>query len=446
MEVECDQLKNSIYSGRCSSLAIRRVIDRTNQHQSGKEQDLALKRVDAQLKRIAPQLSQFRRHLHERPELSGQEFATTAYLSKRLTAAQIPHQVAPGKRGIVTDIVESPDAGAPVVAIRADIDALPIQEENQVPYSSRKSGVMHACGHDAHTAILLGTTLALYRARPLPVAWRSIFQPSEETGRGADEMVRNGALEGVDAVIALHVDPNLTVGQAGVTAGPRTAFCQDFTIEVRGRGGHGARPHTTVDPIATAAHLVTLIYQAIPRQTDARDPIVVTIGVISGGHAANVIPEMVSLQGTIRSMSSSVATHARETVQRLCAGVAQAFGATVSATFESLLPGLVNDPRIATLFASVGRRLLGTDNLVTNQQPSMGSEDFADYLPVVPGCMLTLGVKAVGGRITPLHTSTFDIDENALLIGARLFTAALLDWPKDPALASLHRSQILRDL
>ncbi len=394
------------------------------------EQSAALKRVEAQIKRIKPQFSRIRRHLHERPELSGQEFATTAYLSKWLTGAQIPHQVAPEKRGIITDIVASPDAGAPVVAIRADIDALPIQEDNQVRYSSRKSGVMHACGHDAHTAILLGTTLALYRARPLPVAWRSIFQPSEETGRGAQEMVRSGALKGVDAVIALHVDPNLTVGQAGVTAGPRTAFCQDFTIEVHGRGGHGARPHTTVDPIATAAHLVTLIYQAIPRQTDARDPIVVTIGVIKGGHAANIIPEMVSLQGTIRTMSSSVAAHARETVQRLCAGVAQAFGATVSATFESLLPGVVNDPRIAALFASIGRRLLGADNLVTDQQPSMGSEDFADYLPTTPGCMLTLGVKAVGGKIRPLHTSTFDIEEEALSIGARLFTAALLEWPK----------------
>jgi amidohydrolase len=403
-------------------------------HQSGEEQDAALRRVDAQLRRIAPQFSQIRRHLHERPELSGQEFATTTYLSKRLTSAKIPHRVAPGKCGIITDIVESPDAGAPVVAIRADIDALPIQEDNQVPYRSRKSGVMHACGHDAHTAILLGTTLALYRARPLPVSWRSIFQPSEETGRGAREMVSNGALEGVDAVIALHVDPNLTVGQAGVTAGPRSALCQDFAIEVRGRGGHGARPHTTVDPIATAAHLVTLIYQALPRQTDARDPIVVTIGVINGGHAANVIPEAVSLQGTIRSMSSSVATQACENLQRLCSGVAQAFGATVSATFESLLPGVVNDPRIAALFASVGRRLLGTDNLVTNQQPSMGSEDFADYLPVVPGCMLTLGVKAAGGKITPLHTPTFDIDENALPIGARLFTDALLAWPKDPTL------------
>ncbi len=404
-------------------------------HQPGKEQDATLKRVEAQLKRIAPQFSRVRRHLHERPELSGHEFATTAYLSKQLAAAQIPHRVAPDKRGIITDIVGSSVAGAPAVAIRADIDALPIQEDNQVPYSSRRSGVMHACGHDAHTAILLGATVALYRARPLPVAWRSIFQPAEETGHGARDMVSHGALEGVDAVIALHVDPNLAVGQAGVTAGPRSALCQDFTIEVRGRGGHGARPHTTVDPIATAAHLVTLIYQAIPRQTDARDPIVVTIGVINGGHAANVIPEMVSLQGTIRSMSSSVATNARETLQRLCAGVAQAFGATVSPTFESLLPGVVNDPRIAALIASVGRRLLGTENLVTNQQPSMGSEDFADYLPVVPGCMLTLGVKAAGRETTPLHTSTFDIDETALLIGARLFAGVLLEWARDPALA-----------
>ena len=402
-------------------------------HQSSGKQEGVLKRVEAQLKQIAPQLSQIRRHIHERPELSGQEFATTAYLTKRLAAARIPHRVGPGKRGVISGIVTSAAAGAPVVAVRADIDALPIQEENKVRYSSKESGVMHACGHDAHTAILLGMTLALYRARPLPVGWRSIFQPSEETGRGAREMVAHGALEGVDAVIALHVDPTLSVGQAGVTAGPRSAFCQDFTIAVRGRGGHGARPHTTVDPIAAAANLITLLYQVIPRQTDAHDPIVVTIGVINGGHAANVIPDIVSLEGTIRSMSSAVAVRARETVERLCAGVAQSFGATVSPTFESLLPGMVNDSRIAALFASVARQLLGPDNVVTGQPPSMGSEDFADYLPIVPGCMLTLGVKAAGREVTPLHTSTFDIDEQALLIGARLLATTLLEWPKDSA-------------
>jgi amidohydrolase len=336
-----------------------------------------------------------------------------------------------GKRGIITDIFESPDARAPVVAMRADIDALPIQEESKVPYHSRRSGVMHACGHDAHSAILLGTTLALYRARPLPVAWRSIFQPSEEAGRGACEMVKQGALEGVDAIIALHVDPNLPVGKVAVTPGPRTAFCQDFTIEIAGRGGHAARPHITVDPIATAAHLITLIYQAIPRQTDARQPVVVTISVIKAGHASNVIPDTASLKGTIRTMDSAVATHARETVERLCASVAQAFGAKISALFEGLLQGMVNNPEIATLFCDVAGRLFGTANILNNEPPSMGAEDFADYLPVVPGCMVGLGVKGAGREITPLHTATFDIDETALLIGARLLTAVLLEWPKN---------------
>jgi amidohydrolase len=394
--------------------------------------DPVAERVQAQVARIVPRLSQIRRHLHRHPELSGQEFSTTDYLSKQLTAARIPHRVAEGKRGIITDVVEPPDTGAPVVAMRADIDALPIKEENQAAYRSKRSGVMHACGHDAHSAILLGTTLALYRARPLPVAWKSIFQPSEETGRGDCEMVKQGALEGVQAILALHVDPNLPAGKVAITPGPRTAFCQDFAIEIVGRGGHGARPHMTVDPIATAAHLVTLIYQAIPRQTDARQPVVVTIGVINSGHASNVIPDTASLKGTIRTMNTAVATHARETVERLCGSVTQAFGAKVSAVFDSLLPGMVNDPQITTLFANVAGRLLGSENVLSNELPSMGAEDFADYQPVVPGCMIGLGVNRDGRKVTPLHTATFDIDEHALQIGVRLFTTVLLEWAKNP--------------
>jgi amidohydrolase len=437
-------------TGRCTCLAVRRVFNRRdvsgpNQNEGfcqptatllsplppqNKRADPVSGRIQAQLTRVVPRLSQIRRHLHRYPELSGEEFSTTDYLSKQLAAARIPHRVATENRGIITDIVQSPDTEAPVVAMRADIDALPIKEESNVSYRSRRSGVMHACGHDAHSAILLGTTLALYRARPLPVAWRSIFQPSEEAGRGACEMVKQGALEGVDAIIALHVDPNQPVGKVVVTPGPRTAFCQDFIIEIIGRGGHGARPHATVDPIATAAHLITLIYQAIPRQTDARQPVVVTIGVINAGHASNIIPDTASLKGTIRTMNAAVATHARETVERLCASVAQAFGAKVSALFESLLPGMVNDTRIATLFANVAGRLLGSENVLRDELPSMGAEDFADYLPVVPGCMIGLGVKGAKNKITPLHTATFDIDETALLIGARLFTAVLLEWPK----------------
>ena len=394
--------------------------------------DLAAGRVQAQLTRVVSRLAQFRRHLHQHPELSGEEFSTTDYLSKQLAAARVPHRVATGKRGIITAIVESPDAEAPVVAMRADIDALPIKEENDVPYRSRNSGVMHACGHDAHSAILLGTTLALYRARPLPVAWRSIFQPAEESGRGAGEMVKEGALEGVDAIIALHVDPNLPVGKVAITPGPRTAFCEDFTIEIAGRGGHGARPHATVDPIATAAHLITLLYQAVPRQTDARQPVVVTIGVFNAGHASNVIPDTASLKGTIRTLNAAVATQTRETVERLCASAAQAFGAKISIVFESLLPGMVNDIQIATLSANAASRLLGSKNVLRNEPPSLGAEDFADYLPIVPGCMIGLGAKASGRKITPLHTATFDIDEAALLIGARLFTAVLLEWSRNP--------------
>jgi amidohydrolase len=402
--------------------------------------DPASDRVQAHLTRGAARLSQIRRHLHRNPELSGQEFSTTDYLSKQLTAARVPHRVAAGKCGIITDVIESPDSGAPIVAMRADIDALPIKEENNVPYRSKRAGVMHACGHDAHSAILLGTTLALYRARPLPVAWRSIFQPAEEAGRGACEMVNQGALEGVDAIIGLHVDPNLPVGKVAITPGPRTAFCQDFAIEIGGRGGHGARPHTTADPIAAAAHLITLIYQAVPRQTDARQPVVVTIGMVNAGFASNVIPDTASLQGTIRTLNTAVAVQTRETVERLCASVAQAFGAKISPVFERLLPGLVNDAQIATLAAGVAGQLLGPENILRNEPPSMGAEDFADYLPVVPGCMIGLGAKGPDRKITPLHTATFDIDETALLIGARLFAAILLEWPKKVGPAQVGRS------
>jgi len=390
-----------------------------------------LKRMDAELQRIAPKLTQIRRHIHQHPELSAQEFATTAYLSQQLIAGGVPHEVAPGKRGIITKIIPSDMPDSPVIAIRADIDALPIQEENDVPYRSQNPGVMHACGHDAHTAILLGTTLVLYRTRPLSVGWRSIFQPSEETGHGAREMLGHGALEGVNSIIALHVDPTLAVGHVGITPGPRTAFCQDFAIEVRGRGGHAARPHATVDPIAAAAHLVTLIYQAIPRRTDARDPIVVSIGLVSGGHASNVIPDLVTMKGTIRALNPAIATHARELLEQLCSGVARAFGTNISSFFDDLLPGLVNDPEIAAHFAATARRMLGSNKVRTGDRPSMGAEDFADYLPLVPGCMVSLGVKSRSRRVTPLHTATFDVDEQALLIGARLLTRVLLDWPRD---------------
>ena len=389
--------------------------------------DLLAQRVAAQLGREARQLPVYRRELHRHPELSGAEYATTAYLSKQLAAAKIPHRLGKGKRGVITNIVPGDRARAPVIALRADIDALPITEANRVAYCSQNQGVMHACGHDAHSAILLGATLALHSAGPLPVAWRSIFQPAEETGEGAKEMVAQGAVKGVDAILAFHVDPSLPLGSVSITPGPQSAFCQDFVIEVRGRGGHGARPHLTVDPIAVAAQLVTLIYQAVPRQTDARDPVVVTIGVLQGGQAPNIIPDTVVVKGTIRSFDQKVSDAARENIARLCAGTARAFRAVIAPTFDELLRGVVNDSAVTEVCLNTARKLWGAKQVETNRRPSLGAEDFANY--PVPACMMLLGVKSPGKKITPLHTSTFNIDERALLVGARLLSQILVEWP-----------------
>ena len=378
---------------------------------------------------LAPRLPAFRRQLHQHPELSGAEFVTTAYLARQLTAAKIPYRLGAGKKGIITGLAPASVTPAPAIALRADIDALPIAEENKISYRSRNHGVMHACGHDAHSAILLGTTLALHRAGPLRVAWRSIFQPAEETGCGASQMVAQGAVKGVQAILAFHVDPNLPVGQVSISPGPQSAFCQDFEIQVRGQGGHGARPHAAIDPIAVAAQLITLIYQAVPRQTDARKPVVVTIGMIQGGHSANVIPDTVAMKGTIRSFDQAVSDHARRTIERLCAGTARAFRARIAPVFDRLLRGVINDSQVTAICMKAAVDLLGPDHVVTSRQPNLGAEDFADYLTSVPGCMMLLGVKSPRKKITPLHTSTFNLDERALLLGVRLFTRILLEWP-----------------
>ncbi|HXO96048.1 MAG TPA: amidohydrolase [Chthoniobacterales bacterium] len=396
--------------------------------ESSKEPILRL--IETTLAKLTPEISRFRRHLHRNPELSGEEIETTRFLAQRLDHEKVPHRIAQEEKGIITETFAGLP-NAPAIALRADIDALPIQEENGVDYRSAKPGVMHACGHDAHTAILLGTTIALRQAGHLPVAWRSIFQPSEETGHGALELVKQGAVDGVAAIVALHVDPNREVGYLGLTPGPRTAFCQDFTIRVVGRGGHGARPSATVDPIAVAVQLVTLIYQAVPRQIDSRDPVVVTIGMIQGGQTHNVIPDSVTLKGTIRALKDTVSEQARHTLERLCRGTEQAFGASISIDFSDLLRGMTNDPKVTEICLSAARELVGADRVATDDRPSLGGEDFADYLTHVPGCMVSLGVKRPGTEVTALHTSGFDIDEKALLIGARLFARILLRWPAD---------------
>jgi amidohydrolase len=394
-----------------------------------------VQRLDRYLEEAEPKLIAFRRHIHQHPELSGQETHTARFISQVLAGAAIPHRLAANGRGIIGDVMRSPDSGAAVIALRADIDALPIQEETDTLYRSNNPGVMHACGHDAHTAMLLATALALKQENDLPFSWRVIFQPSEEEGQGAQQLIQEGALESVDGILALHVDPNRQMGKVGITPGPRSAFCRDFVIEVNGRGGHAARPYTTIDPVAAAAHLVTLIYQALPRSSDARDPLVITIGMIQGGYTSNVIPDLVTLKGTIRALRGEVAIDASATLERLAAATTQAFKADVKVTFRNLLNGMVNHEQTAIACAAIAREFLGSENVFCNDPSSLGGEDFADYTAKVPGCMMTLGTAFPDKKVTPVHTATFDLDEAALLFGPRLLVRCLLDWGKKKAAA-----------
>ena len=392
-----------------------------------------LQRLDRYLEEAEPKLIAFRRHIHQHPELSGKETNTARFISQVLAGAGIPHRLAANGCGIISEIACSRDPAARVIALRADIDALPIEEETDTVYRSNNAGVMHACGHDAHAAMLLMTALALKQENDLPFSWRVIFQPSEEEGQGAQQLIQEGALETVDGILALHVDPNRQIGKVGITPGPRTAFCRDFVTEVRGRGGHAARPYTTIDPIAAAAHLVTLIYQALPRSSDARDPLVVTVGMIQGGYTSNVIPDLVTLKGTIRALRREVAIEASATLERLSEATAQAFKGDIQVTFKNLLNGMVNDEMTARTCAEAACQFLGAENVICDDPPSLGGEDFADYVVKVPGCMLTLGVAFPDRKITPLHTATFDLNEAALLAGPKLLVRCLLGWNKKRA-------------
>jgi amidohydrolase len=392
-----------------------------------------LRRLDGYLEEAEPKLIAFRRHIHQHPDLSGQEINTARFISQVLAGAGIPHRLAANGRGVITEIVRSPDRLAPIIALRADIDALPIQEETDTVFRSHNAGAMHACGHDAHAAMLLTAALALKQENNLPCSWRAIFQPMEEEGQGAQQLIQEGALENVDGILALHVDPSRQIGAVGITPGPRTAFCRDFDIEVHGRGGHAARPYTTIDPIAAAAHLVTLIYQALPRSSDARDPMVVTVGMIQGGFTSNVIPDLVTLKGTIRALRREVAIEASTTLERLSDATAQAFKADIKVTFKNLLNGMVNDEPTAGFCAEIAREFLGSANVTSDDPPSLGGEDFADYTAKVPGCMMVLGVAFPDKKMTPLHTATFDLNEAGLLVGPKILARCLLLWSKKRA-------------
>jgi amidohydrolase len=384
--------------------------------------------LDAIIDQSADDLVALRRHLHAHPEPSGAELETSLLLYQRLDESSLTVRMGPDGCGVIAD---NPAAdGAARVAIRGDIDALLIHDDKQVSYRSTREGVMHACGHDAHAAIVTYAAVALRQLEvqsktPWPIAWRAILQPAEETATGARAMVAAGALQGVRAIFGLHVDPTCRVGEIGLRTGAFTANCDAIHIAVCGRGGHGARPHESRDPIAAAAQLVSTLFQFVPRANDSLDATVLSFGRIAGGENPNVIPEEVHLDGTLRTLESRVRSQAVEQIHQVARGVAEVTGTQIDVRLGASIPSVHNDVEAARLLGEAAAEL---PNVAVRHipRPSMGSEDFACYLDRCPGAMFRLGVASDSDVIRPLHTPTFDIDEGALSIGAKLLARTVV--------------------
>jgi amidohydrolase len=393
--------------------------------------------VDARFEEMV----QVRRWLHAHPEPSGKERETSLYLYQLLGDEGFQVRVGPEGRGVLADLPGAP-AGVPCrrIALRADIDALHIHDAKQVDYRSCYEGVMHACGHDGHTALVLGALCALNDLGkaggfPSPLALRGIFQPSEETSKGAKEMIQVGAMDGVDAILACHVDPSRRVGRIGVRSGVFTANCDQVLVTIVGRGGHAARPHEASDPIAAAAQLINALYLFIPRVTDSQDAVVITVGQLAGGDNANVIPEIVTLGGTVRTLDNDVRKETFEHIRRLSAGIGQTTDTKMIVRFGQSCHSICNSQPLVELITRSTRELLGADAIETIPRASMGSEDFAFYLEKAPGAMFRLGCAADRAESVSLHSPLFDIDEQCLRIGAKILARTAL-YGADPEFRS----------
>ncbi|GAC1468134.1 MAG: amidohydrolase [Isosphaeraceae bacterium] len=377
--------------------------------------------IDACIDSMANDLQATRRYLHTHPEPSKEEYRTTEFLAAQLHAVGLPTTIAPSRRGLIAG--PEVDPSTPKVALRADIDALRVNDLKEISYRSTVEGVMHACGHDAHAAMAMGASLALWRCReqlPWPVPWRTIFQPAEEVGEGAAEMIAAGAAEGVRAFVALHVDPHLPVGQIAQRTGIMTAFCHELRVTIRGIGGHAARPHQSTDPIAVAVQLVGAVYQSLPRSLDSREAAVVTFGMIRGGNSPNVIPDKVELLGTVRTLSKEAALQLEARLRRIGGGLAEATGAGIEMLLQPGVSAVINDPAVTEVCRVAAAEVVGIDRVVPIPLPSMGGEDFAGYLHHAPGCLLRLGAALEDRSTQVLHSPYFDIDERALIIGAKV--------------------------
>ncbi|MET9676732.1 amidohydrolase [Streptomyces sp. NPDC006482] len=378
---------------------------------------------------LRAELIAFRRDLHMHPELGNQEFRTTAALKARLEAAGLAPKVLPGGTGLICDI-GTPDRRRPMLAIRADLDALPIPDVKTVAYRSTVANRAHACGHDVHTTTVLGAGLVLAdldRQGLLPSAVRLLFQPAEEVlPGGAADAIEAGVLDGVGRIIAVHCDPKVDAGKIGLRAGPITSACDRLEVTLDGPGGHTARPHLTTDLVTAAARIATDVPAVLARRVDARSGLSVTWGRIEAGHACNVIPQHAELSGTVRCLDLPTWRDAPDLVHAAIDEIATLHRAKSTVNYVRGVPPVVNDPVVTELLADAMTARRGPYAIEDTEQ-SLGGEDFSWYLEHVPGAMARLGVRTPGDtRVRDLHAGDFDVDERCVEAAVELFTAAAL--------------------
>ena len=376
-------------------------------------------KIREEIKNIKDEIYTIRRHFHRYPELSFKEFNTAETISQHLNNLGISHKKGVGKTGIVGEINFGP---GPTIALRADMDALPIQEENNLDYKSLNDGVMHACGHDGHMAILLGAANALSKNSKLKKGTvRFIFQPAEEGLGGAKYMIEDGCLDKVDEIYGLHLWNYQLYGEVGIKDGPVMASADLFDIEVSGKGGHGATPQGTIDAIVVASNLVTMLQTIVSRNTNPLESTVLSIGKIKGGHNFNIISDKVHMSGTTRAYTEENRKMIKQRMKEVIEGVSKSFGADIKLNYKDGYPPTVNHS------SQVEKVLEAASSVVAsgakNPYLSMGGEDFSYYLQNKPGCFFFVGSAPNENEIlsTPHHCSHFNIDERALLIGASVY-------------------------
>ena len=368
-----------------------------------------------------------RRDIHQHPELGFEETRTAGLIAERLRGLKYQVTSGVGKTGVVG--LRKKDGRC--LLLRADMDALPIEEANEVPYRSKQPGKMHACGHDGHVAIGLEVARRL-ASLELGGSLKLAFQPAEEVSNGAQAMIGDGVLDApkVDAAFGIHLWNDLPVGTVGIMAGPVMASVDQFEIAILGRGGHAAAPHQTIDPVLIAAHVITALQSLVSRRRDPLSEAVVSVTTVHAGRAFNVIPDRADLCGTVRTFGGSFFEDAPRLVEETACGVAAAFGARATVNYRRLSAPLINNEELSVLMRDVAAKLLGSDS-VRQGVRTMGGEDMAYFLEQVPGCFAFVGSAPPHGRASPHHSPTFDIDEESLVIGAELLTQTAIQYLSD---------------